>query len=164
MQSYKYEIVDDCGAIVDKVIVVVVVDNSCETNEIPVINGSNVTIQIGDKFNPMDRVTAADKELGDITDKIEVIKNTVDTSVAGEYEVVYRVVDECSTVEKVIKVTIEGEKVVGGVEDENEDKEETKKPSTTVKPQTGDNTYVYVVLIVVCIAGIMIINKKKNNQ
>ena len=38
-------------------------------------------------------VTALDKEDGDLTDKIEVINNTVDTSKAGTYTVTYKVKD-----------------------------------------------------------------------
>ena len=42
------------------------------------------TITVGDTFDPMAGVTAKDAEDGDLTDKIEVDKNTVDTKKAGK--------------------------------------------------------------------------------
>lgn len=62
-------------------------------NNLPVINASNKTIKVGDKFNPMTGVTATDKEDGNITKHIKVIENTVNTNKAGTYKVVYKVTD-----------------------------------------------------------------------
>ena len=64
-----------------------------ELNKIPVITANDVTLTIGDSFNPLKDVTANDEEDGDITNKIEIIENTVDTTKVGEYKVVYKVVD-----------------------------------------------------------------------
>ncbi|WP_300351481.1 endo-alpha-N-acetylgalactosaminidase family protein [Clostridium sp.] len=62
-------------------------------NSIPEINAKDVELKIGDKFDPMEGVTAEDKEDGDITKNIEVIENNVDTEKAGDYNVVYKVTD-----------------------------------------------------------------------
>ena len=52
-------------------------------NEAPVINAEDKTLTVGDDFDPKDGVTATDKEDGDLTNQIEIAKNTVDTSKAG---------------------------------------------------------------------------------
>lgn len=64
-----------------------------ELNNKPVITANDITLNIGDSFNPLKDVTANDEEDGDITNKIEIIENTVDTTKIGEYSVVYKVVD-----------------------------------------------------------------------
>ncbi|UBH09419.1 immunoglobulin-like domain-containing protein [Macrococcus armenti] len=48
---------------------------------------------VNDNFNPMDGVNAMDPEEGDISSKITIVSNNVDTSKAGTYQVIYRVVD-----------------------------------------------------------------------
>lgn len=62
-------------------------------NNAPEINAKDVTLTIGDKFDPMDGVTAMDNEDGDITKDIKVIENNVDTEKAGDYKVIYKVTD-----------------------------------------------------------------------
>ena len=44
-------------------------------------------------FDAKEGVTAWDEEDGDITDRIEVVSNNVDTSKAEKYEVTYNVTD-----------------------------------------------------------------------
>ena len=48
-------------------------------------------LTVGDTFDPKADVTASDKEDGDITANLEVVKNEVDTTKAGVYEVTYKV-------------------------------------------------------------------------
>ncbi len=55
------------------------------------IVASSKTILQGSVFDPMVGVTAYDRQLGDITSSIEIIKNEVNTSQVGNYEVIYRV-------------------------------------------------------------------------
>ena len=62
-------------------------------NKAPVINAKDIEIKVGDTFDPMKNVTATDKEGKDLTSKIKVIKNTVNTNKAGNYEVIYEVSD-----------------------------------------------------------------------
>ncbi|MDU4910994.1 immunoglobulin-like domain-containing protein [Clostridium baratii] len=59
--------------------------------EAPVISGvKDVNLNINDKFNPLDGITASDKTDGDLTSKIKVT-GTVDTSKAGTYKLTYEV-------------------------------------------------------------------------
>lgn len=59
--------------------------------EAPVISGvKDVNLNINDKFNPLDGVSASDKTDGDLTSKIKVT-GTVDTSKAGTYKLTYEV-------------------------------------------------------------------------
>ena len=64
-----------------------------ETNEKPVINAKDLELKVGDKFDALNGVTASDKEDGDLTSKIKVVENTVDTKKAGNYKVTYKVTD-----------------------------------------------------------------------
>ena len=73
----------------------------------PTINAEDKVITEGEPFNPKAGVTASDPEDGDLTNKIEVVENTVNTSVPGEYKVTYKVQDSSSLEEtKTIKVTV----------------------------------------------------------
>ena len=63
-------------------------------NKIPVINAQDRIVQLGEKFNPLEGVTATDEEDGDLTKSIKVIRNDVDTKVAGDYTVVFSVTDK----------------------------------------------------------------------
>ncbi|WP_270670654.1 immunoglobulin-like domain-containing protein [Paraclostridium bifermentans] len=77
-------------------------------NKAPTIIVNDITIKVGDKFNPLNGVSVTDKEDGDITSKILVKENTVDTTKAGVYKVVYEVTDsDKNTTTKEIKVTVE---------------------------------------------------------
>lgn len=76
-------------------------------NNAPTIEADDRTITVGDRFDAMSGVSASDVEDGDLSNQIQVIRNTVDTSKAGEYEVTYSVTDaQGATVEKTIKVTV----------------------------------------------------------
>ena len=76
-------------------------------NTQPILYADNKTIQEGDPFNPRDNVSAYDNEDGDLTNKIEVVSNKVNTNVPGTYEVVYKVVDSSNEVTtKTITVTV----------------------------------------------------------
>ena len=76
-------------------------------NNAPTIEASDVNLFVGDKFNELENVTANDKEDGDLTDKIEVIENTVDTTNAGRYTVTYSVSDsEGAKATKTINVVV----------------------------------------------------------
>lgn len=114
-------------------------------NEAPVINAEDKTLTVGDKFDAKDGVTATDAEDGDITDKVEVISNNVDTSKAGIYEVTYQVTDsQGASVTKTITVTVRETDPQNPTTDDNEkpgategvDSEEAAV--TTVLAKTGD--------------------------
>ena len=77
-------------------------------NTPPVITAKDVTLTVGDSFDPLKDVTASDKEDGTITlTKEHIIANDVDTSKAGTYHVTYRVTDKNgASAEKTITVTV----------------------------------------------------------
>ena len=95
-------------------------------NEVPVINAEDKTLTVGDNFDPKSGVTATDKEDGDLTDQIEIVKNTVDTSKAGLYSVTYEVTDkDGASVEKSINVVV---------------KEKTAPPTTVSQDGSANGT------------------------
>ncbi|WP_455537806.1 fibronectin type III domain-containing protein, partial [Terrisporobacter sp.] len=97
-----YEVTDNDGNKVTKEIKVTV-----RSNEKPEISAKDVVIKVGEKFDAMSGVSASDKEDGNITSKVKVIENTVDTTKAGVYKVVYEVTDnDGNKVTKEIKVTV----------------------------------------------------------
>ncbi|EUJ31254.1 putative peptidoglycan linked protein [Listeria floridensis FSL S10-1187] len=62
--------------------------------EKPVITGEVITnLQLNEAFDPMSTMKATDKEDGDITNKLQILSNNVNTAVVGEYQVVYQVTD-----------------------------------------------------------------------
>jgi hypothetical protein len=85
--TYKvtYKVTDSKGAEARKTITVIV-------NALPVINAEDKVVKVGEDFNPLIGVTATDKEDGAIT-KIDVLENTVNVNVPGEYKVTYKVTD-----------------------------------------------------------------------
>ena len=122
-------------------------------NHVPTISASDKTIVVGAKFEPLKGVTAKDNEDGDLTSKIKVIKNTVDTKKAGTYNVTYKVSDsQGASVTKTIKVTVKAASV-------DSDKE-------NVSVETGDQTNVglFISLAIISALGIavLMVLKKKN--
>lgn len=88
-----------------------VVVNSNETgiNNPPEIYATDKIIKLGAAFNPLDGVTASDKEDGPITN-IKVIENTVKVNEEGQYKVTYSVEDSTGAITtKTITVTVKGE-------------------------------------------------------
>ena len=63
-------------------------------NEAPVIYADDKVLTVGDKFDPLEGVTAYDEGDGDLTNQVQVIQNTVNTNMVGEYEVTYQVQDK----------------------------------------------------------------------
>jgi|GEM_PF-6594403 len=57
----------------------------------------------GDTFDPLEGVTAHDKEDGDLTQAVKVVSNNVDMTTPGEYEVVYEVEDSLGNKVKLIR-------------------------------------------------------------
>ncbi len=69
----------------------------------PVINGANdVQINVGDSFNPITGVTASDAIDGDLTNAI-VVTGSVNTQVAGEYELTYEVTNSSNETATVVR-------------------------------------------------------------
>ncbi|MBC2321736.1 Ig-like domain-containing protein [Listeria booriae] len=81
-------------------------------NNLPVISANNVTMKAGNNFDPKQNVTATDAEDGDLTSKIIVTQNTVNTQKPGVYKVTYQITDsDDNTVTKTIDVTIEAKDI-----------------------------------------------------
>ena len=125
--TVKYSVKDSKGATVTKTIKVIVEPiESSEINNVPVIIAEDKTIKVGDKFDPKADVKATDKEDGDITSKIEVVQNNVDTSKEGTYTVKYSVKDsKGATATKTIKVTVKKDIVLASsitISDKNNNK------------------------------------------
>ena len=134
-------------------------------NTAPVIIAENKTIVQGTKFNYKEEVTATDNEDGPLTDKIEVVEETVKVDVVGTYKVTYKVTDKNNTTTtKTITVTVtENKKPVITAEDkeviqyrkldelngvtatdEEDGKVEVKVKNSTVKLDTpGDYEITY---------------------
>ena len=129
----------------------------------PVINAEDKIVNLGDEFNPLDGVTAIDALGNDITEKIEVLENTVDTSKEGEYKVVYKVADDNGKeATREIKVTVtkneEGKKP--GIDIKHE--EDNNKPEAI--PKTGGTNVIYYIgIALILIAGGMYFTFKKKN-
>lgn len=129
----------------------------------PAINAEDKIVNLGDEFNPLDGVTAIDALGNDITEKIEVVENTVDTSKEGEYKVVYKVADDNGKeATREIKVTVtkneEGKKP--GIDIKHE--EDNNKPGAI--PKTGGTNVIYYIgIALILIAGGMYFKFKKKN-
>ena len=65
-----------------------------------------VVLRLNEKFNPLDYVKAYKYEGTDISNKIKVLENNVDTSQKGLYEIVYQITDEGDTREATLKVEV----------------------------------------------------------
>lgn len=120
-------------------------NNGINPNASPIITASDITLNKGETFTPLDYATAFDEEDGDITSKLEVIKNTVDINKIGDYEVIYKVVDsEDEEVTKKIKVkVISNEKPLLNVNDSTikvGDKFDKMDGVTAIDEEDGDIT------------------------
>ncbi|EAK9263630.1 DUF5011 domain-containing protein [Listeria monocytogenes] len=100
-----YQVMDSKGSTAEKTITVTIV------NERPEITAIDQQVSLGDTFNPLEGVSAKDKEDGDITNSIQVVSNNVDTSVEGSYQVTYSVVDSHgkAAAEVTIQVTVKND-------------------------------------------------------
>ena len=126
-------------------------NNASIINLVPTISASDKTLTVGDSFDPLKDVTATDREDGDIILTIKnVIKNEVDTTKPGVYEVTYKVTDSqgASTV-KTIYVTVnpkmEGLNQIPVINAEDKtinvgDKFDPLKEATATDKEDGDIT------------------------
>ena len=144
-----YKVTDSEGKSRRKVITVTVEGSTDIPNTAPTISANDVTLNVGDTFNPLTNVTATDKEDGTITlTKDNIIANDVDTSKAGTYHVTFRVVDKNGAItEKTITVTVKEKTTNKPISPQQPQK--PNKPTTSTKPseqknpvKTGDMTNV----------------------
>lgn len=65
---------------------------AAHSGSVPALKGTEAyNVKVGDAFDPLAGVYAVDSKDGNITDKIEVTSNNVNTDKAGNYSVSYRV-------------------------------------------------------------------------
>ena len=144
-----YKVTDKNGASTEKTITVIVKQNTGDLNTAPTISANDVTLNVGDTFDPLANVTATDKEDGTIAlTKDNIIANDVDTSKAGTYHVTYKVTDKNgASTEKTITVTVKEKTTNKPISPQQPQK--PNKPTTSTKPsgqknpvKTGDVTNV----------------------
>ena len=149
--------------------------NTGDLNTAPTISANDVTLNVGDTFDPLANVTATDKEDGTIAlTKDNIIANDVDTSKAGTYHVTYKITDKNgASTEKTITVTVKEKTTNKPVSPQQPQK--PNKPTTSTKPseqknpvKTGDITN--VVLFASMFAGstgalaVLFGKKRKRNK
>ena len=112
------------------------------TNTVPSIIAEDVILTVGDQFDPMKNVQASDNEDGDLTDQIKVLENTVNVEKPGIYSLTYYVEDvQGASCTKTIKVTVNAKEESKPSSDQNGNKkEESKKSTTDTKKTKGTNT------------------------
>ena len=131
-----------------------------QVDKAPVIHAEDKTLTVGDTFDAMKGVTATDAEDGDLTDKIVIAKNTVDTSKAGKYTVVYEVMDSHGTrVVRTIYVTVQQKTTDTGKEDSN--KNSTKD---TAQTSTQTNVMAWSVLGIASLGALLAVLFKRKHQ
>lgn len=100
--SITYSVVNSLGKSVSKTIVVKVIPN-----EKPVIDVKDKTIYLNSTFDELSGVKATDKEDGDISSLVKVVKSDVKTDELGKYSVTYSVTDKAGQeTQKTITVTV----------------------------------------------------------
>ena len=118
----------------------------------PIIIADNISIAIGQPFDPLKYVQAHDSKDGDLTNSIEIIENTVNENVPGVYKVVYKVTNsQGASTSKTIFVT---------VLDDGSNNNGNNSSSSTDKPQTGDDFF-YESSIILSTIGLLLLNKKE---
>ena len=120
-----YKVTDQAGNTTEKKITITV-------NALPVFHADDITIALGDAFDPMQGVSAQDEEDGDLTDQIVIESNNVDVNVAGEYTIVYRITDKSgASVTYTRNVTVEAPDTPVNPEnpEDSTKSEDTNKPS-----------------------------------
>lgn len=97
-----YSVTDSDGNTTTKTITV-----NVRSNDAPTISTADKSVKKGDMFNPLTGVTANDTEDGNVTSKITVTANDVNTGKVGTYHVTYAVTDsDGNTTKKTITVTV----------------------------------------------------------
>ncbi|RXK17498.1 immunoglobulin-like domain-containing protein [Macrococcus sp. DPC7161] len=77
-----------------------------------ITNTATNTLAYGSTFNPLTGITATDTEDGNITSKVVVVSNNVNTKVAGTYTVVYQVTDSNNNTFKLTRTIVVSAPVV----------------------------------------------------
>lgn len=142
-------------------------------NATPEITAEDQTLTVGDKFDPRANVNAFDTEDGELTDKIEILKNEVDPSKVGVYEVTYKVTDSQGAFStKTIQITVADkgtEPTTPTAPPEPTDPNKENPHTGTEVPKTGDssNIVLWLVLLMasagVLMGAVLYSRRKKTN-
>ncbi|EBF5125485.1 DUF5011 domain-containing protein [Listeria monocytogenes] len=102
-----YSVVDGYGKAAQEVTIQITVNN-----DLPVIMATDKVISVGETFDPLEAVTASDRQDGDLTSAIRVLRNEVDTTTPGTYSVTYEVTDHNGgTATKTVIITVEAPQI-----------------------------------------------------
>lgn len=142
-----------------------------DNNTAPTLEANNMEIAIGSTFEAKNYAKASDAEDGDLTDKIKVVADNVDTTKAGAYEVTYLVTDSQDLSRaRTISVTVkekDDNKANPTTPKEEQDQTGTKETTKTVKTvRTGDeaNGMLYVGLAALALVGGILVYRKKREM
>lgn len=125
----KVEATDNAGNKSERIFIVRVLDKG-------IIEAADVKLKVGETFDPLKDVKAYDIDGEDLTSTIEILSNNVDTSKAGDYKVVYKIVDKDGNV-----VTFERSVKVEKVEEPGKpDPGDPTDPEEPGNPDPGDPT------------------------
>ena len=131
------------------------------------IEGDN-TLTVGDTFDPMAGIQVFDIDGTNITTKVNVLENNVDTSKAGTYKVVYSVIDKLGNEEHFTRTIVVEEKATVAPNDpipsNPKPTEPQKVPGEVVtSTKTGDevNMAGLVCLFALTGLGCLLLKKKK---
>ncbi|WP_239253647.1 immunoglobulin-like domain-containing protein [Listeria ilorinensis] len=136
-------------------------------NTPPVINASDLTLALNSSYNPYAHATAYDKEDGDLTSKLQVVGNNVDTSKAGIYETTYTVTDSAgATATKTIHVTVLAEGIMPNTPSPQDPISSPFAKQALLLPKTGDTQNGWYILsgLIVLGAGTLLIRKKRKHS
>lgn len=138
-----YKATDSQGASTTKTIKVFIYPTLSDINNIPFIKAEDKELMVGDYFDPRNDVSATDIEDGDLTNVIEILANTVDTTKVGIYHVTYKVTDmDGASYMKTIKVVVKNQEVLPEVPIKPEKPQHPEQKPIEITdsniPQTGD--------------------------
>ena len=117
-EKNTYKIFKEKGSYVEWIVVEDKAGNQSATLRVKIVAGENgnkptltgidnMEILKGSLFNPLDGVVATDGNGNNITTKIKILKNNVNTNEIGEYEVIYSVTnDKGRTLQRTRRVTV----------------------------------------------------------
>lgn len=117
-EKSTYKIFKEKGSYVEWVVVEDKAGNQSATLRVKIVAGENankptltgidnIEILKGSFFDPLDGVAATDGNGNNITEKIKILKNNVNTNEVGEYEVIYSVTnDKGQTLQRTRRVTV----------------------------------------------------------
>ena len=103
--TVTFRVADSNNIAVEKSITVTVIDSN-KNDSMPIIEAYDLTIEKGTKFEPLKGVTATDGKGNDISNKLEVVFSSVNTSNVGTYNVTYQVKHNGVTSQKTITITV----------------------------------------------------------